>query len=181
MASSPRLYAIPYDTSVSGFTFRNEDQFLQQYEERAPVEEYEIDFLEGDDNAFTLYQLWRRRGFDVIEYFHSLEMLENDFTEDEQRLAMVLQEAEKFDPAGFRTADDFREQLQDFIDQGFRVETGNIRDVLMSAYEPGSIELDEMEEYFDWDAYARDVEINGGAIQVDRTTTLITPRFPLYG
>lgn len=180
MAKRPYLFAQPYDTSASGFGFSTEQEFFDAYNARKPVEEYEVDFIDGDENALAVYNMLRRTGFDYIAYFHILEVLEDDYEPDEQRLARALAEAEKFDPARLSTADDFREQMDDFIDAGWRVEDGSIEDVLISNYSPGSIPLDEMEMYFDWESYARTVEINGGAIEIDRATTLVTPRFPYY-
>jgi hypothetical protein len=68
-----RLYANPYDMSATGFFFETIEEYEEQYKAHAPVEEYEIDFIGGEDweqqifEAASVNQANLSKFFDLIE------------------------------------------------------------------------------------------------------------------
>ncbi len=51
-----RFHATPYDTSARGFYFSTGDELAEKFEKRLPVEEYEIQFIDGDMEDAQLFQ-----------------------------------------------------------------------------------------------------------------------------
>lgn len=84
------LYAQPYNTSVEGFYFKT----LERYQQKAagltdsfgqPVEEFEIQFIDGGQLAFELFGAWKPGQADIGRFFGAVE----DWSEDETITAII--------------------------------------------------------------------------------------------
>jgi hypothetical protein len=81
----PSLHAQPYDTSASGFYFDSAEEFAAKYDARLPVEEYELQFIDGTDLDCGLAVALGLTQANVEAYFTACE----DWT-DEQKVNVIL-------------------------------------------------------------------------------------------
>lgn len=152
-------HATPYDISAIGFYFST----FEEYQEKSsshrneygdPVEEYEIQFIDGDNailfSALNVNQANLERWFDEFEDMPEDEAVRAIYLADDLGLDMSEITADRLDDVCLfeGTA---REYAEDYIDS-----TGM---------------LDSMPEtlryYFDYDAFTRDLEINGDISSVE--------------
>lgn len=68
-----RLYANPYDTSASGFYFDSMDEYEAEYDKRLPVEEYEIDFIDGTAEEAAAFQACKPTQASIAEFFEVID------------------------------------------------------------------------------------------------------------
>ncbi len=78
-----RLYANPYDTSATGFYFEDFDEFEEKSEKLRnrhgdPVEEFEIDFIDGDSDEQMLFEAMSVNQGNLEEYFDLLDDLDDE-------------------------------------------------------------------------------------------------------
>jgi len=147
------LFANPYDTSVQGFYFSS----YKEYETRSsqlindcgyPVEEFEIEFIDGDlcqlFSACDITQCTLQKWFDEIE----------DLPEAEQTEL-------------FYRCDNLNQNTQEALDNlnsdGFIQQCSLSDYAYESVNESGVIDClpETLQCYFNHEAYARDLEING--------------------
>lgn len=69
-----KLYANPYAFDASGFYFSDMDEFTAEYEAHLPVEEYSIEFIDGDDDERRLFDAVKPSG-NPAEFFDALDHL----------------------------------------------------------------------------------------------------------
>lgn len=66
------LYANPYDISATGFYFSSAEQFEEKFARHLPVEEYEIDFIEGSAEDAALFEAMRVGQGQLEQYFDDI-------------------------------------------------------------------------------------------------------------
>ena len=151
-------HATPYDISAMGFYFSTYDDFVEQAATHknahgSPVEEYEIQFIDGDNAA-----LFKAIGVNQV----NLENWFNDFED------MDIEDAVKaiylIDYNGC-VSDDILSQIEDvYLFEGSALE-------YTEQYIEDTGMLDEMPEnlryYFDTEAFARDLVISGDTTEVE--------------
>ena len=157
------LYANPYNTAVSGFCFTSYEEYQSKSSSLVddfgyPVEEFEIDFIEGelselfntcDINQCTL-ELW----FDEIE-----NLIDSDQVELYYRCEQLGQNTQ--------------EALDSINSDGFIQQCSLSDYAYESVNESGVIDClpETLQCYFNHDAYARDLEINGEAAEFTYDST----------
>ncbi len=146
------LYAQPYDLSATGFYFDDYDTYTEKAEKLLndygeSVEEFEIQFIDGDDLDCELAKAWGINQANIESYFE----VASDW-EDWQKIPFIIAVGECgycFDPDTV-SPDDFdvdiygvasmRELAEQFVDEGL---FGEI---------PENLQF-----YIDYDAIARDL------------------------
>jgi len=144
------LVAVPYDTSASAFYFQSLSAYESMYEQRfrrSGVEEYKIQFIEGAGLANELFRAMAIAQGSIGYFFDSLEL-----SDDEQRALIVL-----LDDLGMNY-EEARENVDDV-----RLYEGSKGDYAYELLEDVGISDDLAEMYFDYDAWGRDVRIEGSA------------------
>ena len=150
------LYANPYDVDALGFTFET----LEEFETRAavhvnrygqPVEEYDIDFIDGASDQARFAGLFKADQCDLAEWFEHLEIFEG--LENHEQVAIV-----------------FLSDCSYFLEQCFAkyedvmVFEGTLLDCAYE-YVDSCLNLEEtmgeLARYFDYEAFARDCELGG--------------------
>ena len=163
-------HATPYDISATGFYFSTYDEYAEKAsshrnEHDDPVEEYEIQFIDGDNSrlfkAVGVNQANLKTWFDKFE----------DLDGDDVIKAIYL-------------AEDLGYRLEDALD---RLEDVHLFEGTAIEYAESYIEdtglLNEMPEnlrfYFDTDAFARDLLLGGdiAELEVDRTQYIVQACF----
>ncbi len=157
----PLLFAQPYDISAYGFYFRSLEEFtdksanlLNHYGD--PVEEFEIQFIDGDALDCELFKALSIHQGTIGDYLGACE----DFSDD-QKIRVILATSEcgynfdysSDDPDGYDIdiyeLDSLRDLAEQFIEEGL---FGNI---------PESIRY-----YLDLDAIARDLAMDYSEITI---------------
>ncbi len=146
------LFAQPYDISAIGFYFETKDEYDAQAAENVnptglPVEEYELQFIDGEDIDCELFKALRVNQTNIGEYLDACD----DWREDEKR-KVIIAVGECGCPFDLRDdrpddldvdiyeIDGLRELAQEFVDEGL---FGDIPDTIAN--------------YLDYDAIARDL------------------------
>jgi len=155
-------HATPYDISATGFYFKD----FEEYEAKAeahrnsygdPVEEYEIQYIDGDDcalfNALSINQANLEDWFDDFEdQYDGEELIKILYLADDMGLSMAEIDSGKLDEVMV-----FEGTMEEYAEQ-YLDETGINDAVEKAGLSPF---------YIDVEAYARDMEINGGFTKVD--------------
>ncbi len=152
----PQLHAQPYDISANGFYFES----LEEYSTKAisnrndygdPVEEYEIQFIDGDHIDCDLTKAWAINQANIGPYFDACESWE-----DHDKRVFIIAVGEvgySFDPAtvspsGFDVdiyhVDSMKELAQQFVDEGI---FGDIPDHLANYIDMDAIAYDLAMDY----------------------------------
>ncbi|MBL4877081.1 MAG: antirestriction protein ArdA [Cohaesibacteraceae bacterium] len=163
-----QLFAQPYDTSATGFYFESREQFDELITKVRnhfgdPVEEFEIQFIDGDDLDCSLAHAWGINQSNIGKFFDVV----NDWDE-RQKLHYIIavgecsydhdtvaDDPENIDIVIYRLRS-LRELAQEFVDDGLFGEV------------PKSIE-----NYIDYDRIARD-------LAHEYSSTTIAGEFLLY-
>lgn len=124
------LHAQPYDISANGFYFES----LEEYADKAaknrndygdPVEEYEIQFIDGDHIDCDLAKAWGINQANICPYFEACENWD-----DHDKTVFIIGVGEagySFDPATVSPSDfdvdiyhvdSMRELAEQFVDEG---------------------------------------------------------------
>jgi antirestriction protein len=77
-ASEIRLYANPYDTSAKGWYFKSVEEFEKKYERHLPVEEYELDWIDGPEEDRELFEALNVGPAKIEEFFELVDDLQTD-------------------------------------------------------------------------------------------------------
>ena len=158
------LFAQPYDISATGFYFESAEEYnsksvslMNEYGE--PVEEFEIQFIDGEGIDYKLFEALNITQCNIEAYFNAVENWE-----EYQKINAIIAVGEcgyKFDI--FKDApDDFNVDLYQFdtmkeLAEHF-VEEGLYGDI------PQSIQY-----YIDYEAIARDLSMDYAEIRIDGT------------
>ncbi|MBI1274519.1 antirestriction protein ArdA [bacterium] len=150
-----RLYAQPYDISASGFFFESVEEYQSKRQQcrndyGAPVEEFEIQFIDGEDMDADLFKSLRVHQGDFDAFLQVCE----DWSDD-QKIRVIIAVGEcgyRFDP---RTGDpeDFDIDLY---------EMDSLRELAYHFVEEGLFgDIPErIHCYLDYDAIARDLSMD---------------------
>lgn len=150
-----QLHAKPYDLSATGFYFESLEEFqikvaktLNDYGDL--VEEFEIQFIDGDHIDCDLAKAWGINQANIGPYFDAVESWDN---QDKQVFIIAVGEAGyNFDPETVAPSDfdidifharNMKELAEDFVAEGL---FGDIPDHLA--------------HYIDMDAIARDLAVD---------------------
>ena len=148
----PLLYAQPYDISACGFYFRSPQEFtdkssslLNRYGD--PVEEFEIQFIDGDDLDCELFKALSVHQGTIGDYFNACECFSDD-----QKIRVILATGE----CGYSF--DYSSDDPDGYDIDI-YELDSLRDLAEQLIEDGLFgEIPEnIRYYLDLDAIARDL------------------------
>ena len=158
------LYAQPYDISAIGFYFDSAEAYAEKArnlrnEYGRPVEEFEIQFIDGDPLDGQLFETLRVHQGDIAAFFNAVE----EWADDEKikiiiavgevgyDFALGRDRPDKFD-VDLYECDAMRDLAMQFVDDGL---FGEI---------PAAIQ-----HYLDYDAIARDLSMDYGQITIDGT------------
>jgi hypothetical protein len=150
-----QLYANPYDTSADGFYFDSPEDFDAKYEQHLPVEEYEIDFIEGTSEEASLFNVAKVNQANLHEWFDGMDQLKDYemaaayFLLDNGMVSSFSEAVEKADQLSFSEGD-VKAYAEQFID-----DMGG----------PTALSKETLEQYFDYDSYAHDMEQNGDVVE----------------
>ena len=143
------LYANPYDITAPGFYFNDFDEY-EKKAEAAGVEEFEIQFIDGDDIEQMLFRAMRVNQGNIEEYFDATY----DFDEDDATRIAILMEDMNYD------FDDAMDRKDDLIVYG---EFDSDKDFAYEYIDSiGSLEDalgDNIQSYFDYESFGRDVRL----------------------
>ena len=73
-----RLFANPYDTSKIGFFFETMEEFTERYNLRLPVEEYEIEVIDGETWEVQIASVAGVNQANLAKFFELMEELEGE-------------------------------------------------------------------------------------------------------
>ena len=159
-----QLHAQPYDLSASGFYFAS----MEEYNAKAsalrndygqPVEEFEIQFIDGEGLDAALFQALSVHQGNIGAYFDAV-----DEWDDQDKIKVIIAVGEAGysfvlgtdGPDNFEVdlyeCDTMRELAEQFVDEGL---FGEIPKAL--------------ENYLDYDAIARDLSMDYGQTTIDGT------------
>ena len=159
-----KLYANPYDITARGWYFSTEEDFEKKFKQRLPVEEYEIDFIDGSDEALTLFKLLQVNQANLGEFFDRLDDFEA-LDEAEQAALYYITEENRF-------TKDLDEALK-LVEDEVRVMEGTALDY---AYEyidsAGAIPAKLADQYFDFEKFGRDAKYDLNADDPDDAARL---------
>lgn len=149
------LYAQPYDISASGFYFEDADSYARQAaglrnDYGQPVEEFEIQFIDGECLDVALAQAWGLNQANLARFFEIVE----EWSDDQKRRFIIAVgecgysfDAASVDPDDFDVdlyeADSLRELAEQFVDEGLY----------------GEIPA-HLAHYIDYEAIARDLALD---------------------
>ena len=155
------LFAQPYDFTANGFYFHSLDEYINKsFNLNGPlIEEYEIQFIDGDGIDCKLFEALNITQCNIGAYFNAVE----NWTEDQKLKAIIAigecgyqfdlssDNPEAFDVDIYQL-DTMRELAEQFVDEGLY---GTIPQSLQS--------------YIDYDAIARDLAVDYAQITIDGT------------
>lgn len=156
-SSRTMLCATPYDTSAPFWYFSSYEEYENKYKEYDPIEEYEIQFIDGSRFAGKLCKKMGDESlYEVKKYFDLLEKYEEEVESDEHKMVSFIHLCD--------TTNDDVGDILDSLDE-VTVYAGKPKDV---AYDLVKDSYDHIFEdnpillsYFDYEAYARDMGYNG--------------------
>lgn len=159
----PKLYAQPYDISATGFYFDT----VEEYETKAasnrneygqPVEEYELQFIDGDSLDAALFEALSVNQATFAQFIEACD----DWDDDQKRKVIIAvgdcgySFDKTSDPDDFEVdiyeMDSMKELAEHFVDEGL---FGEIPDHLAN--------------YIDYDAIARDLKCDYSEIEIAGT------------
>ncbi len=161
----PRLYAQPYDISANGFFFESADEYKAKAAKAKnaygwPVEEFEIQFIDGDTIDSELFKALGVHQGNFQAYFDAVESWSED---DKVRVIIAVGEAGYTFDLNTDTRDRFDIDLY---------EMDSLRDLAEHFVEEGLFgEIPEsIQAYLDYDAIARDLGMDYSQTTIDGTS-----------
>lgn len=158
------LYARAYDISATGFCFDSAEAYdakvkLAVNDYGQPVEEFEIQFIDGSDldcalaGALGINQANFGRYFELCESFDDWQKIKAIIAVGEcGYCSKIIDENEDFEDIEIYEMQSIRELAEHFVDEGLM---GDIPE--------------NLSRYFDYDALARDLEIEYSEIEIAGT------------
>jgi antirestriction protein len=163
-----QLYAQPYDLDATGFYFDSLNSYSQQAERLRnrfgqPVEEFEIQFIDGEDSDLALFDALSIDQCTIGPYFNAIEAWDED---QKTRVTIAVGEC------GYDF--DLDKDSPDDIDMDL-YEMDSLKDLAEEFVENGMLGTipDNLRSYLDMDAIARDLGF-------DYTETTIAGRRLIY-
>jgi len=156
-------HATPYDISATGFYFSDFDEYQEKAASHVneygdPVEEYEIQFIDGDNCKLFLALSINQANLE--QWFNEFEPME----EHDAIRAIYLA-----DDLGFYMADITQDRINDVM-----LFEGTVREYAEDYIESTGMLSDLPETlryYLDYDAFARDLELGGDVSTVEINNT----------
>ena len=151
------LYANPYNIYAAGFYFNDTDEFIEKSTNLTdrysnPVEEFEIDFIDGDDAA--LFNACAINQANLSTWFDDIETLD-----DQEKINLYF----LLSAAGHTLSQALDKVDEPCITQSF------LRDAAEQLFD--ECWLHEVPEnirfYIDYDKFARDCEIRGDLVEFE--------------
>ena len=162
-----QLYAQPYDISATGFYFDTREEYEQKAAKNRnpygqPVEEYELQFIDGEDIDCKLFTALRVNQATFSKYLEACD----EWSEEQKRKVIIAVgecgydfDFEKNDPDDFDVdiyeLDSLKELAEQFVDEGL---FGEIPKAIAN--------------YLDYDAIARDLGFDYSEITIAGTTLI---------
>jgi len=150
------FYAQPYNASAEGFFFKTAEQFAEKSQGLTdpfgqPVEEFEIQFIDGGQLACELFEAWKPGQAEVGAFLDACENLSGEafltaiiaVRDLGYRPADVLDDPDTL-PITLYRVDSLKELAAEFVDEGL---FGDIPERLQS--------------YLDFERIARDLSFDG--------------------
>tara|TARA_R110002074_G_scaffold148393_1_gene299702 strand:+ start:86 stop:607 length:522 start_codon:yes stop_codon:yes gene_type:complete len=147
------LYANPYDLSARGFYFETAEDYAEKSQALRnsfgdPVEEFEIEFIDGESIDAELGKVWSLNQCNFTAFFDACEKWEEC---KKVRFIIAVGEcgydfdadAVSLDDVDVYECDSMRELAEQFVDEGLFGDIPN-----------------HLENYIDYDAIARDLAID---------------------
>ena len=151
--------AIPYDTSASAFYFDSPESFEKQIGKQFNrygqfVEEFEIDLVDGDNSVFEFNKIMDLHQSNVSEWFEYLEIYAGMKEHEQAALMWLVSSGIKKDIGqALESASDVCVFEGTPLDYAY--------EVIADCYNLPEI----AEMYFDYKAFARDLEMNGEIVE----------------
>jgi len=158
------LYAQPYDISANGFYFETEEEYnekasklLNHYGD--PVEEFEIQFIDGESIDCELFRVLGAHQGNFAAYLEAVEEWSED---DKIKIIIAVGEIGYIFDLGKDTPDQFDVDLY---------ELDSLKDLAEQFVEDGLFgEISaSIQNYLDYDAIARDLGTDYSEISIDGT------------
>jgi antirestriction protein len=159
------LYAQPYDISAAGFYFDSAAEYAGKVADLRnshgePVEEFEIQFIDGDGIDGQLFAALGVHQGNIGAYFNAVEEWDKDdkvkviiaVGDGGYQFALGRDEPDRFN-IDLHVCDTMRDLAMHFVDDG-----------LFGEIPPA------IQHYLDYDAIARDLSMDYGQISINGTT-----------
>ena len=144
------LYANPYDITANGFYFSSAEEFDKKFKKRLPVEEYEIEFINGSSEDAALFGVLGINQLNLEPYFDDIVDL------DEHDKVALFYLADMYS-GGLDDWDDALLKVRDEV----RVMEGTVKDYVENLIDDlggvGHLAGDSVEMYFDYEMFGRDL------------------------
>ena len=157
----PQLHAQPYDLAATGFYFEDFDSFQEKIRTAVnaygdPVEEFELQFIDGDHIDCDLAKAWGINQANVKQYLDAAE----NWNDHEKQLFIIAvgEGGYHFDPEAVAPSDfdveiydtrNMRELAEEFVADGVMGDIPN-----------------HLQFYIDYDAIARDLAMDYCEIEI---------------
>lgn len=155
------FHAQPYDMNANGFYFEDMDEYTEKAQANRnefgePVEEYELQFIDGSDLEAELFK-------DANHYHEIKERLEwlADVVPSDRAIAAAIYLTKQY---GFGKVKDYIEDDLEgiIIDEHDGWQSEEQSDEHMGYYYAEALDIpDQIQNYFDYEAYGRDHRLNG--------------------
>ena len=150
------LHAQPYDTAATGFYFTSFEDYEHRFANRLSlhnVEEYEIQFIDGDDDQLALSKLVDLTQCSIQQYF---DLVDQDITSDEMTALEYL-----VNNVGYTLADALEKRDE------VEIYEGSLEDYAYD-YAKDCIGLEGFAlDYFDCEKFANDLKCGGDVVEID--------------
>lgn len=152
------LFAQPYDICAAGFYFNSSTEFQQKFEMKKPVEEYEIQFIDGPETALEIFNAMHVSQSNSEAYFEIIESLA-DNVESIAKFCYLIEYGVCNDvDTALASLDDvtlFEGTVEEYAE-----------DLAESCYFTDDVP-NIFKQYFDVESFARDLEIGGDVTTFD--------------
>lgn len=152
------LHAQPYDINATGFYFTSFDEWDEKFtaaEERG-VEEFELQFIDGDSEQATFASLYEPDQANIEDWFNLLDEWESKNEMEQAAIAYLVEDRSE-------TMDSAMAQVEGAGEEPCLME-GSVLDYAYELVDDLGM-LNDMPEnlrhYFDYESFARDLEISG--------------------
>jgi hypothetical protein len=158
-----QLYANPYDTSARGFYFNSLEDYEKKYEKNLPVEEYEIDFIDGTKEQAAIFNAAKINQANLGEWFEVMDSIE-DFRLPALYFLMSYH-GEDFADAVSKAEElifnegDAKAYAEQYVDDQGGLE---------------QLDRQTLENHFDWDSFVNELETGGSITEFEFAGTTYT-------
>jgi len=152
------LFANPYDLDACGFYFSSSDEYYEKYDAHLPVEEYELELIDGSNFECLLEKYFFKNSIDIKKFFELIEEHERSITAENMVALEYLLEYENCD------VDESLNKMGDVM-----VFEGTAEDYATEIYEHEIEEkLGRLAYYFDYKDLGKDLVLGGDIYEYER-------------